>query len=110
MVSTQIRFTDEQARRLQMIATREQISVEELVRRCVDQAKLGEQRISAVGETGLRQPLHSAAAADAPPVADSPDRAELYRQAANVIGRFEDLHGATDLSVQHDRYLDEAFE
>jgi hypothetical protein len=36
-------------------------------------------------------------------------RAELYAQAATIIGRFPDREQASDLADQHDRYLEEAF-
>ena len=38
------------------------------------------------------------------------DRATLYERAARVVGRFPDRRGTRDVSGNHDRYLDEAFE
>ena len=35
----------------------------------------------------------------------SEDRRALYDRAARVVGAFEDVEGATDLSIEHDRYL-----
>jgi hypothetical protein len=36
-----------------------------------------------------------------------PDRITLYRQASTVVGKYE--VGVGDVSLEHDRYLDEAF-
>lgn len=38
-----------------------------------------------------------------------PDRTELYRRAAQLAGAFRDRDGASDLSADHDRYLEDAF-
>ena len=35
-------------------------------------------------------------------------RTQLYHQAAQLIGKFSDIEGATNLAVEHDRYLDES--
>ena len=82
MIRTQIQLSEAQARRLHAIAKREGISMAEVVRRCIDRN-----------------------------LADS--EAELkarYRQAEKLIGRFKDKNAAGDLSSEHDKYLDEAFE
>ena len=34
---------------------------------------------------------------------------QLYRQASQLVGRFEDIDNATDLAADHDRYLDESY-
>lgn len=81
MVRTQIQLTEEQARRLRRAAVEEGVSMAEVVRRCVDLA-LEERR---------------------------PDRTELYRRAAQLAGAFRDRDGASDLSADHDRYLEDAF-
>jgi hypothetical protein len=38
------------------------------------------------------------------------DRTALYDRASRVIGAFEEPTGITDLSANHDAYLQEAFE
>jgi hypothetical protein len=80
MVRTQIQLTEDHLRRLKKLARREGVSVAEVIRRCVTRFL----------ET------------------EEPARAELYARAAGLIGAFKDMDGATDLSVHHDRYLDEA--
>ena len=32
---------------------------------------------------------------------------QLYHQASQLIGRFQDIENATNLAAEHDRYLDE---
>jgi hypothetical protein len=82
MVRTQIQLTDAQARRLRAQARERGLSLAEIIRRYV--------------EKGLAD--------------EASDRAALYDRAARVVGRFHDRRGARDVSRQHDRYLDEAFE
>ncbi|MFN2420743.1 MAG: ribbon-helix-helix protein, CopG family [Gemmatimonadota bacterium] len=82
MIRTQIQLTEQQYRQLRRLAAERNISLAELVRRSVDEL-LGK---------------------------ETPSRRELYDRAAEWIGRFEDRDGATDVSVNHDRYLDEAFD
>ncbi len=82
MVRTQIQLTDQQARRLRMEARDRGLSLAELIRRYV--------------EKGLAEEM--------------PDRAARYDRAARVVGRFRDRRGARDISSEHDRYLDAAFE
>ena len=81
MLRTQIRLTNEQARRLRAEAHERGISLAELIRRYV--------------EKGLAE--------------ETADRSAVYARAARLVGRFADLHGARDVSGEHDRYLDEAF-
>ena len=81
MVRTQIQLTEAQARRLRAYARQHDISLAEVIRRCV--------------EKGLAD--------------EAEDRAALYGRAAALVGRFPDRRGAKDLAGHHDRYLDEAF-
>ncbi len=82
MLRTQIQVTEEQHRLLRTAAQREGVSIAEVVRRCVVRFFQEE----------------------------SPDRGELYARAADLVGKFGDPLGATDLSERHDEYLDEALE
>lgn len=82
MVRMQIKVTDRQARRLRAQAREHGLSLNEIIRRYV--------------EKGL--------------VEETPDRAALYDRAARLVGRFRDRQSARDVSSQHDRYLDDAFE
>jgi hypothetical protein len=82
MIRTQIQLTEEQARRLRARAREEGISLAETIRRYVDRGLEGEKA----------------------------QRADLYARAARVVGRFADRRGAKDVAVEHDRYLDEAFD
>ena len=81
MVRTQIQLTEQQARRLRAQARERGVSLEEIIRRCVDKG-LGE---------------------------DLPSRRTRYDRAARVVGRFSDRRGARDISAKHDRYLAEAY-
>lgn len=38
-----------------------------------------------------------------------PSREELKKRALSVVGIAKDIEGATDISVNHDRYLDEIY-
>lgn len=82
MVRTQIQLTEEQMRFLRMVASRDGVPVAEIVRRYVDRAMYAEQ-------PGIR---------------------ERYARAERLAGSFDDPDGATDLSTNHDRYLEEAGE
>ena len=79
MLRTQIQLTEEQARLLRAAARREHVSVAEIIRRCVD---------ASLGET-------------------EQTREELYARAASLVGAFADREDAADVSIAHDRYLDE---
>jgi hypothetical protein len=79
MVRTQIQLTERQVRRLRALAKRKRVSVAELIRRAVDQTS------------------------DASLVADED---EIRARALQVVGKYADT--ATDVSVEHDRYLAEA--
>ena len=82
MVRTQIQLTDQQARRLRAQARERGLSLAEVIRRYV--------------EKGLSE--------------ETSDRASRYDRAARVVGQFRDRRGAGDIAVNHDRYLNEAFE
>lgn len=81
MIRTQIQLTEQQVRRLKDRAHSEGVSMAEVIRRCVDRT-LEQEQVS---------------------------RNELYRRAATLIGAFHDCESATDVSVNHDKYLDEAY-
>jgi hypothetical protein len=82
MVRTQIQLTDQQARRLRAEARERGVSLAELIRR--------------YDEKGLSE--------------EAADRETRYARASRLVGRFADRHSARDVSAEHDRYLDEAFE
>lgn len=79
MVRTQVQLTEEQARLLREISRTGRESMAALIRRAVDQFLANRK----------------------------PDRGSLYRQASTIVGKYE--AGAGDISVEHDRYLVEAF-
>jgi predicted transcriptional regulator len=81
MIRTQIQLSEEQARKLKELAGKYDTSMAELIRQAVDDW------------------LHSAG---------SVDREERKQRALAAVGRFDS--GLGDLSVNHDRYLVEAFE
>jgi hypothetical protein len=80
MVRTQIQLTEEQSQALKQLAARQDVSVAELIRRSVDAL------------------IESAA---------EPTREERWRRAREVAGMFHSGH--SDLGINHDRYLAEAF-
>jgi hypothetical protein len=82
MVRIQIQLTEAQARRLRAQARERGLSLAGIIKRYV--------------EKGLAD--------------EASDRAALYDRAARIVGRFRDRREARDISRQHDRYLDEAFE
>ncbi|MEE8481513.1 MAG: ribbon-helix-helix domain-containing protein [Desulfobacterales bacterium] len=79
MVRTQIQLTEEQAQKLRELSVAGRESVAALIRKAVDQFI----------------------------VTGKPDRAALYRQADSVIGKHKS--DKSDISVHHDRYLEESF-
>ena len=79
MVRTQIQLTEEQAKRLREIAMDNRESIASLIRRAIDQFLLS-------GKL---------------------DKTGLYRQANSVVGKHKSEKD--DISVEHDRYLDEDF-
>jgi hypothetical protein len=80
MVRTQIQLTDEQAKRLRELSATSRESVAALIRKAVDQFIFS----------------------------GNPDRSALYRQAEPVVGKY--ISDSDDISIRHDRYLEEAFE
>ncbi len=80
MVCTQIQLTEEQSRRLKILAVRSGISVAELIRRSV------EKLLNA--STGLYEE-------------------QQKRKAVEAAGRFHS--GLKDISLDHDKYLTEAY-
>jgi len=80
LVRTQIQLDERQAGRLKAIAASRGLSMAEWIRRAVDSALL---------TGGL------------------PDKEDQRRRAIAASGRFDS--GVTDISVQHDKYLAEAF-
>lgn len=79
MVTRKIELTEEQAQELERAASSEGRSISELIR-------------ARLGTPSRTQPV---------------DREELKHRAIAAIGRFHS--DETDLSAEHDRYLDEAF-
>ena len=77
MIRTQIQLSDEQKKRLDELSRARGKSVAALIREAVDRLLASRQ----------------------------PDRTTLYRRALDVVGRYE--AGKRDVSVDHDRYLDE---
>ena len=81
MIRTQVQLTEEQLRALKDLAREEERSVADLVRQ-------------SVAEYLVRRPRV--------------DRAELLRRARGMVGRYRS--GVPDLALDHDRYLDDAFD
>ena len=79
MIRTQIQLTEDQARSLRDLSRSNRESMASLIRRAIDQFLMSRK----------------------------PDRSALYRQASSIVGKYE--AGAQDISVEHDRYLEEAF-
>lgn len=79
MVRTQIQLTEDQARMLRELSLNSRESVASLIRTAIDQFL----------RTG------------------KPDRSALYRQATAIVGKYEAEF--SDMSVNHDQYLEEAF-
>jgi len=79
MVRTQVQLTEEQARLLRELSRTSRESMAALIRRAIDQFL----------------------------ITRKPDRSALYRQASTIVGKYE--AGVQDISVEHDRYLEEAF-
>ena len=88
MVPTQILLTENQARILEQIAAEQETTVTELVRQSIDD--MIRHRKDIVGGKQV----------DA-------DREERRRRALSVVGAFS--CGVDDLSVNHDKYLAEAY-
>lgn len=82
MVRSQIQFTEEQHRLLKRWARQRDISISEAVRRCVDE-RLAAERVA-------------------------PTRAMMVREAL-AAPTYKDREGKTDVAVNHDKYLVEAY-
>jgi predicted DNA-binding protein len=80
MVRTQIQLTEEQAARLRTLSAEQGVSVAALIRQGVDHV--------------LSESSHGAD----------------WELALSVLGRHRDLEGATDVAVNHDDYLADAYE
>ncbi len=80
MVRTQIQLTEDQAQRLKELSMSSSESMAALIRKAIDQFLI----------TG------------------KPNRSALYRQALSLVGRHE--AEKPDIAVEHDQYLEEAFE
>ncbi len=80
MVRTQIQLTEEQSRRLKLLSAQRGVPISELVRQGVD---------SLLKESSIADPQ------------------ERKRKAMEAVGRFRS--GKSDVSLHHDRYLDEAY-
>jgi hypothetical protein len=78
----EIEVNGTQEEKLQSLARERGVSVEDAVRICLDER-----------EGGLYITPAQA------------DRKTFYERAWRWVGAFEDIEGATDLSVNHDRYL-----
>ncbi len=83
MIRTQIQLEERQHRVLKEMAAEYNVSMATLIRQSVDM----------MIETEIK-----------------PSRDELKQRALSVIGIAEDINGATDVSVNHDKYLDEAYD
>ena len=79
MIRTQIQLTDKQAARLKDLAHASNESMAAIIRKALDQFLLKQE----------------------------PDRRILYRQALATVGKYK--AGAPDISIEHDRYLEEEF-
>ena len=79
MVRMQIQLTEEQTARLRELAHASNESIAAIIRRALDQF-LSKQE---------------------------PNRRTLYRQALTVVGKYQ--AGVHDVSLEHDRYLEEEF-
>lgn len=79
MNRTQVQFTEEQYKVLRQLSQSTQEPIASLVRKAVDQFLL------------TRKPDHGA----------------LYRQALSVVGKYKADRG--DISVDHDKYLEESY-
>ncbi len=77
MVRTQVQLTENQVAMIKEISRAGNESIAAVIRRAVDQFLLTQQ----------------------------PDRRAVYRQAADVVGKYR--AGVNDLSINHDDYLDE---
>jgi len=81
MLRTQVQFTEEQYRKIRLLAQRRGVSISQVVRESVDRHL----------------------------EAETYDLDALYSRAAEIVGKYDDKDGRDDLSSEHDEYLDEAY-
>jgi Arc/MetJ-type ribon-helix-helix transcriptional regulator len=81
VIRTQIQLTEHQAETLRRLAHERRVSMAALVREAVDRM-----------------------------IDTDDDREERWRRALSVVGKYRDKEGATDLGVNHDKYLADAYE
>jgi len=81
MLRTQVQFTEEQYRKIRLLAQRRGVSISQVVRESVDRHL----------------------------EAETYDSDALYSRAAEIVGKYDDKDGRDDLSSEHDEYLDEAY-
>ena len=81
MIRTQIQLTEHQAEVLRRLAHERRVSMAALIREAVDRL-----------------------------IDREDDRDERWRRALSVVGKYRDKAGATDLGVNHDKYLADAYE
>ncbi len=79
MVRTQIQLTEEQAAQLKELAHEGKVSIAAIIRKALDQYLAKQQ----------------------------PNRRTLYRQGLSIVGKYK--AGVHDISIEHDRYLEEEF-
>ena len=79
MVRTQVQLTDEQYNALKELSQHNQESIAAIIRKAIDRLL----------------------------ITRKPDRKALYRAAKSIVGKYNS--GIGDISVEHDRYLEEAF-
>jgi hypothetical protein len=80
VVRTQIQLTETQAARVRQLAERRGVSMATVVREAIDQVLEGDEYQARV------------------------------RRALSAIGKYRDREGATDVAVNHDKYLADAYE
>ncbi len=82
MIRTQVQLTERQMNALKTLAHKRQVSVAELIRQGVEHVISGPE-----------------------PISDE----EKMRRAMAIVGKFTDKDGATDVSINHDKYLAEIY-
>lgn len=83
MIRTQIQLEEKQYHTLKEMAAEYNVSMATLIRQSVERFIEQEEK---------------------------PSREELKRRALSIIGIAKDVDGATDVSINHDKYLDEAYD
>ena len=85
MIRTQIQLREKQYRSLKEMAAEYQVSMATLIRQSVD--LFIEEKVKV-----------------------KPSQEEIRERALSVIGITKDIEGATDIAINHDKYLDEAYD